>query len=57
MLLMEDPLAMQRFNAMPKEEKSMVLKYVESGVNGDDAQRRILYTVKSLKEGVPGFYL
>ncbi len=57
MLLMEDPLAMQRFNAMSKDEKSMVLKYVESGVNGDDAQRRILHTVKSLREGVPGFYL
>ena len=57
MLLMEDPLAMQRFNAMSKEEKSMVLKYVESGTNGEDAEHRILHTVKSLREGVPGFYL
>ena len=55
MLLMEDPLAMQRFNAMSKEEKSKVLKYVESGVDGEDAQRRIEHTVKSLRERVSGF--
>lgn len=57
MLLMEEPLAMQRFNAMSKEEKTMALKYVESGVDGEDAQRRIEHTVKSLREGTPGFYL
>jgi hypothetical protein len=57
MLLMENPLAMQRFNAMSKEEKAMVLKYVESGVNSEDAQSRIEHTVKSLREGKTGFYL
>lgn len=57
MLLMENPLAMQRFNAMSKEEKSMVLKYVESGVDGEDAQSRIEHTVKSLRDGIPGFYI
>jgi hypothetical protein len=57
MLLMENPLAMQRFNAMSKEEKAMVLKYVESGVNGEDAQHRIEHTVKSLREGKNEFYL
>ena len=57
MLLMEDMQAMQRFAAMPKEEKLQVLKYVESGVNGEDAQRRILHTVKCLHDGTPGFYL
>ena len=57
MLLMEDRIAMERFTAMSKEEKDMVLKYVESGVDGDDAQRRITHTVKSLHDGVPGFYV
>lgn len=57
MLLMENPLAMQRFNAMSKEEKTMVLKYVESGLSGEDAKLRIENAVKSLGEGVPGFYL
>jgi hypothetical protein len=56
MLLMENPLAMQRFNAMSKEEKAKLLKYVESGVDGMDAQSRIEQTVKSLQDGVPGFY-
>ncbi len=56
MLLMEDPVAMQHFAAMAKEEKMQVLKYVESGVDGDDAQRRIEHTVTSLHKGVPGFY-
>jgi hypothetical protein len=55
MLLMENPLAMQRFNAMSKEEKATVLKYVESGLSGEDAKHRIEQTVKNLKEGTTGF--
>ncbi len=56
MLLMEDMVAMQRFAAMPKEEKMQVLRYVESGIDGADAQRRIAHTVKSLHDGTQGFY-
>jgi hypothetical protein len=41
---------------MSKEEKAKLLKYVESGVDGMDAQSRIEQTVKSLQDGVPGFY-
>ena len=56
MLLMEDMVARQRFAAMPKEEKMQVLRYVESGIDGADAQRRIAHTVKSLHDGTQGFY-
>ena len=56
MLLMEDSLAMQRFQSMTKEEKTKILKYVESGADGDDAQRRINHTVKCLHDGVTVFY-
>ena len=56
MLLMEDPVAMQHFAAISKEERMQILKYVESGVNGDDAQRRITHTVQNLHAGTPGFY-
>lgn len=56
MLLMEDPVAMQRFAAMPKEERLQLLKYVESGADGNDAQRRIAHAVRSLHDGTPGFY-
>ncbi len=56
MLLMEDQIAFSRFGAMTPEEKKQVLDYVESGVDGEDAKRRIDHTVKSLHDGVPGFY-
>ena len=56
MLLMEDQIAFSRFGAMAPEEKKLVLQYVESGVDGEDAKRRIDHTVKSLHDGVPGFY-
>ncbi len=57
MLLMEDQAAFSRFGAMSQEEKKRILKYVESGTDGEDARRRIEHTVKSLHDGVPGFYL
>ncbi len=57
MLLMADQLAFNRFGAMSSDEKKHVLRYVESGVDGEDAKRRIEHTVKSLHDGVPGFYL
>ena len=56
MLLMEDEIAFSRFGAMTPEEKKQVLDYVESGADGDDAKHRISHTVKSLHDGVPGFY-
>ena len=56
MLLMEDPVAMQRFAVLSKEEKTQILRYVETGVDGNDAQRRIAHTVRSLHDGTPGFY-
>lgn len=57
MLLMEDQLAFSRFGAMSPGEKKRVIAYVEGGVDGEDAKRRIEHTVKSLHDGVPGFYL
>ncbi len=57
MLLMEDSLALNRFASLSADEKSNVLRYVESGVDGEDAKRRILHTVKSLHDGVPNFYM
>lgn len=57
MLLMADQLAFSRFGEMSTDEKKRILKYVESGTDGDDAKKRIEHTVKSLHDGVPGFYL
>ncbi len=57
MLLMEDQLAFSRFGAMSLDEKKQIIKYVESGIDGEDAKRRISHTVKCLHDGVPGFYL
>lgn len=57
MLLMADQVAFNRFGALSSEEKKSILQYVESGSDGDDAKRRIEHTVKSLHDGVPGFYL
>ena len=57
MLLMEDQAAFSRFGGMSADEKKRVLRYVEGGVDGEDAKRRIAHTVKSLHDGVPGFYL
>lgn len=56
MLLMEDAVAMHNFTVLSPEEKTKVLKYVESGVDSQDAKHRIWHTVKCLREGVPGFY-
>ena len=56
MLLMEDQIAFSRFGTMSPEEKKQVLSFVESGTDGEDAKRRINHTVKSLHDGVPGFY-
>ena len=57
MLLMGDQLAFSRFGELSPEEKKHVLHYVESGSDGDDAKRRIEHTIRSLHDGVPGFYL
>jgi hypothetical protein len=57
MLLMGDQLAFSRFGELSPEEKKGVLHYVESGADGEEAKRRIEHTVKSLHDGVPGFYL
>ncbi len=57
MLLMADQVAFNRFGALTPEEKKSILQFVESGSDGDDAKRRIEHTVKSLHDGVPGFYL
>ncbi len=53
MRLKEEPLAMERFNAMAEDEKLNILKYVESGTDGEDAKRRIEHAIKSLREGMP----
>lgn len=53
MRLKEEPLAMERFTAMAEKEKWKILKYVESGTDGEDARRRIEHTIKSLREGTP----
>lgn len=57
MLLMADQLAFSRFGVLPPDEKKRVIAYVEGGADGEDAKRRIEHTVKSLHDGVPGFYL
>lgn len=56
MHLMQDRAAMDRYTALPDAEKKRILNYVESGATGDEAEQRVLSTVKSLHDGIPGFY-
>ncbi len=56
MRLMQDRTAMDRYTAMPDGEKKQVLRYVEGGATGEDAELRVEHALKSLREGIPGFY-
>ena len=57
MRMMKDRTAMDRFTALPDAEKARILRYVEGGATGDEAERRVAHTVKSLHDGIPGFYV
>lgn len=57
MRLMQDRIAMDRYTALPDAEKKRILSYVEGGITGDEAEQRVSHTVKSLHDGIPGFYM
>jgi len=57
MRLMQDRTAMDRYTALPNAEQKRILSYVESCATGDEAEQRVTQTVKSLHDGIPGFYM
>jgi len=57
LLLAHDPQAMNRFNGLLDAERGHVLEYVMSGSDDYEMGRRMHHTVKSLHNGIPGFYL
>ncbi len=56
LLLAGDSVAFERFSSLNDEERNGVLGYVRGGADGLEAENRIAHTVKSLHDGVNGFY-
>jgi len=51
MRLVQDRVAMDRYTELPDTETKSILRYVEGGATGDDAEERIARTVKNLHDG------
>ena len=45
------PKAAETFGKMSAEEKQAAIRYVQSGVTGEDAQRRISSAIHQLEQG------
>ncbi len=55
MLLAQEPAAVSRYGELTNEEKSSVIRYIQSGVTGEDAKNRIADAVYGLRDGNMGF--
>lgn len=55
-LLAADAVAMDRFNGLGDEERKGIFDYLDGGWDEADREHRLHHTVKSLHDGVPGFY-
>lgn len=55
-LLAMDPVAMNRFDALGDDERMGIFDYLNSGTDEADRNKRLDHTVRSLRDGVPGFY-
>ena len=45
------PVAAETFGRMSLEEKRAAIRYVQSGVTGEDAQRRIASAISQMEQG------
>ena len=48
--LMQEPRAIDIYGRLSNEDKSAVIRYIQSGTSGDDAKNRIINAVEHLKE-------
>ena len=51
MLLAQEPSAISRYGALTNEQKSSVIRYIQSGATGEDAKNRIENAVNGLRDG------
>ncbi|MEA4897326.1 hypothetical protein ACH6CV_06850 [Bacillota bacterium Meth-B3] len=56
MLLAQEPAAIDNFGKLDVAGKEAVVRYVQSGATGEDAQNRIAEAVVRLREGDTGFF-
>lgn len=55
MLLAQEPEAVTRYGQLTNEQKSSVIRYIQSGVTGEDAKNRIANAVYGLRDGNMSF--
>jgi len=55
MLLAQEPAAVTRYGQLTNEQKSSVIRYIQSGATGEDAKNRIANAVIGLRDGNMGF--
>ncbi len=55
MLLAQEPTAVSRYGALTNEQKSSVIRYIQSGATGEEAKNRIANAVYGLRDGNMSF--
>jgi len=55
MLLSQEPAAISRYGELTNEQKSSVIRYIQSGATGEDAKNRIANAVIGLRDNNMGF--
>lgn len=56
LLLASDALAKNRFDSLEEDERNGIRDYVNGGEDEADSEYRFNHTLKSLRDGVSGFY-
>jgi uncharacterized protein YdeI (YjbR/CyaY-like superfamily) len=51
MLLAQEPAAISRYGALTNDQKSSVIRYIQSAVTGEEARNRIENAVYGLRDG------
>lgn len=55
-LLAGDALALSHFHGLGDDERKGIFDYLDGSWDEADREQRLRHTVKSLHDGVPGFY-